>query len=59
MRYYFIDSEIYFQGKKEPPRKVELFAVDFEKDGTVTGYDENGNQYTLEAKEVFTEDEQS
>lgn len=50
--YYFIDDEIYFQGVKQPPRKVELFNViiDMERK-KFTGYDKSGDWYVLNIDE--------
>ena len=53
-RYYFIDKEIYFQGKKMPDRKVELFNVAF-NGNIVTGFDEDGNDYTIDKSELIKE----
>ena len=47
-RFYFIDNNIYFQNKKMPPRKVELFSVKINmNDDFYTGYDKDGNFYKL------------
>lgn len=45
-KYYFIDKEIYYQNEKLPDRKVELFNLNFDSPN-VTGYDEDGNEYTI------------
>ena len=57
MRYFFIEDEIYYEGKKQPPRKTELFDVSIAYD-KVFGYDENGNCYTLNKEQVVTESEE-
>lgn len=45
---YFIDEEIYYQGKKQPPRKVDLPIVIPNADGeTALCYDKDGADYTL------------
>lgn len=45
---YFIDNNIWFQGKRQPPRKVLLEFVIPNKDGlTATCYDTDGDQYQL------------
>lgn len=54
VRYYFIDKAIYFQGKKLPDRKVELFGVTISDKG-ITGYDVDGNFYTLTKEELIKE----
>lgn len=54
-RYFFIDKEIYFQNKKMPDRKVELFNV--ENDGAdVYANDIDGNWYHLETKDLIIEE---
>lgn len=46
--YYFIDDDIYFQNKKIPPRKTELFHINIDMESKVyTGYDKDGNFYRL------------
>lgn len=56
MQYYFIDKDIYFQNKKQPPRKVELFNVikDESKD-EFSGYDIDGNFYELSLNRLIEE----
>lgn len=45
---YFIDNNIWFQGVRQPPRKVLLEIVIPNKDGlTATCYDTDGDQYQL------------
>jgi len=51
-RAYFIDSEIYFQGEKQPPTKVECFDLSIAAD-VATFYDEYGNGYNLPANRIF------
>ena len=58
--YYFIDDDIYFQNKKLPPRKVELFNVNINmNDKIYTGYDKDGNFYKLcfDEHELLIEEE--
>lgn len=56
MKYFFINKEIYFQNKKMPDRKEQLFNVQI--DGNeVTGYDDLGNEYTINISELITEEE--
>lgn len=51
--YYFINNEIYFQNKKMPPKKVELFHLDIDVENKkYTGYDKDGNFYKLNANEI-------
>ena len=62
MKYYFIDKEIYFQNKKMPDRKVELFDVELHKDfitndETATGYDEDGNFYEIPKNDLIIEED--
>ena len=61
MRYYFIDKEIYYQNKKMPDRKVELFNVEIVKDYIsnqefVQAYDEDANLYKIRKDELIIED---
>ena len=45
---YFIDNNIWFQGKRQPPRKVLLEIIIPNKDGlTATCYDTDGDEYCL------------
>ena len=55
MKYYFIDKEIYYQNKKMPERKVELFNVEI-SEHQATGYDGNGNLYEINKNELIVED---
>lgn len=55
MKCYFIDKEIYFQNKKMPDRKVELFNVKI-NGCYVTGYDKDGNLYHINKSELIIED---
>ena len=53
---YFIDDNIWYQGKRQPPRKVELVAVFPNNDNlTATCYDSDGDEYTLKLDEIFSE----
>lgn len=49
---YFVDTEIYFQGKLQPPRRVPLYEVKT-SNGKVYCKDKQDNQYTLNQEEVF------
>lgn len=54
MAKYFIDSEIYWQGKRQPPRKVILPIVEENDDKkTALCYDEDWNAYILDLSEIF------
>ena len=53
-KYYFIDKSIYFQGEKQPDRKVELFNVTIYKD-FVLANDKDGNEYNLDMSELIIE----
>lgn len=53
-RYFFIDKQIYYQGKKLPDRKVELFNVSFDS-VNVTGYDKDGDEYTIPINDLIIE----
>ena len=51
---YFIDKEIYYQGKKQPPRKVCLPVVIPDPNGrTALCFDNDGDEYTLPLTEIF------
>ena len=52
VEYYFMDDEIYYQGKKQPPRKVKCFYLS-ESDGIVKFYDSEGDSYTMPKERVF------
>lgn len=58
MSKYFIDREIYFQGKKQPPRKVILHNIynNFSPK-SVIAYDELDNEYVLDANEIFDDND--
>lgn len=50
---YFIDSNIWYQGKLQPPRKVELPIVIPDPNGrTALCYDNDGDYYTLPLTEI-------
>lgn len=53
-RYYFIDKQIYYQGKRMPERKVELFNLSFDS-YDVTGYDKDGDEYTIPIGDLIKE----
>ena len=51
---YFIDDNIWYQGKRQPPRKVELPTVIPDPNGiTALCYDKDGDDYTLPLSEIF------
>lgn len=49
---YFIDTEIYSQGMKQPPRRVPVYDLEI-SGGKTHCNDRFGNQYTLNAGEIF------
>lgn len=52
--YYFIDDEIYYQNKKQPPREVELPIVRFNSNGRdAICYDNDGDVYILPIKLIL------
>ena len=58
MAKYFMNDEVYFQGKKLPPQKTILPIVEESKDGITTlAYDEYGNSYKLKLIEIFEDEE--
>lgn len=54
MKYYFIDKEIYYQGKKVPDRKIELFNIRYSGE-KVLATDEMGNDYEIDRNELIIE----
>ena len=54
MNYYFIDKEIYFQGVKQPPRKIQCFNIRY-KGNMATFRDEDGNDYVVADYEILPE----
>ena len=56
MSKYFIDDNIYFQGKKQAPRKVKLISVTEIDNEKAICYDENGDSYTLELSKIYEEE---
>lgn len=56
MRTYFIDNEIYYQNKKQPSRKVEVFDMTLYK-GVAYCRDEDGNAYKLEPNRIIYEED--
>lgn len=57
MSKYFIDTEIYYQNKRLPPRKVKLPIVINNSDNkTALCYDDDGNEYFLNRDEIFEDD---
>ena len=57
IRYYFIDKERYFAGKKFPPTKVELFCVEETNKG-YTGYDKDGADYLIDKEDIIIESDE-
>ena len=56
MTKYFIDNEIYFQGKRQEPRKVLLTSVEVIGNKAIC-YDEDGDVYTLEPTQILDDNE--
>lgn len=53
---YFIDDNIWYQGKRQPPRKVELPTVIPDPNGrTALCYDRDGDYYTLNLSDIKEE----
>ena len=54
---YFIDDNVWYQGKRQPPRKVELVQVWENEDGkTACCYDKDGDSYTLNLCDILDDD---
>ena len=53
-KYYFIDDQIWFQGEKQPPRKVYCYSIEFKGDVAIF-YDEDGNSYHLPKERILEE----
>lgn len=49
---YFIDNQIYFQGKQQPPRRVPVYDLKLAQ-GKAYFHDREGNHYTLAENEIF------
>ena len=57
---YFVDNNIWFQGVRQPPRKVELELVFPQKNGkTAACYDKDGDEYILLLSDIFDADDAS
>ncbi len=56
MSKYFIDTQIYFQGKKMPPRKVPV-KIDKENEKEVHCYDEDGNFYSIPKEKIHDDND--
>lgn len=58
MSKYFIDRNIWFQNKKQPPRKILLHNIynNFNPQ-SVIAYDELDNEYVLEITEIFDDND--
>ena len=51
---YFIDDDIWFKGKKQPPRKVYCHELEMHG-GKAKFYDEDGNGYSLPDDRIMWE----
>ena len=49
---YFVDTDIYFQGKRQPPRRIPVYDAKV-SNGKVFCRDALDNHYTLNENEVF------
>lgn len=55
---YFIDTNIWYHGERQEPRKIELVKVIPDPNGiTALCYDKDGDDYTLELSEIFEDAE--
>lgn len=54
--FYYVDKEVYFQGEKQPDRKVKLSTIIDNDDGAASCYDESGDYYTLNVNDIICED---
>lgn len=54
--FYYMDKEVYFQGEKQPDRKVKLSTIIDNDDGTASCYDESGDYYILNVNDIICED---
>lgn len=52
MNYYFIDREIYYQNKKQEPRKIQCFNLKI-KGNIATFIDEDGNDYIVSSCDIL------
>lgn len=57
MAKYFTDTEIYFQGKKQKPKKVVLTSVEIIDNNKAICYDEDGDVYTLDVNQILDDNE--
>lgn len=58
MAKYFIDREIYWQGKRQPPRKIILKEIIPRLNGhSAICYDEYDNDYDIELTEIFDDND--
>ena len=56
---YFIDDNIWYQGKKQPSRKVEIVTMYKEPNGkTAVCYDKDGDEYRLNLNEIFDSEQE-
>lgn len=49
---YFIDTQIYFQGKQQPPRRVPVYDLKLAQ-GKAYFHDRDGDHYVLSEDEIF------
>ena len=57
MAKYFIDKEIYWQGKKQVPRKVIIHNITYCDDNkNVICYDDEGDCYILPITDIFDDE---
>lgn len=56
MSKYFIDTQIYFQGKRMPPRKVPI-KIDVEDEKEIHCYDEDGNFYSIPKEKIYDDND--
>lgn len=54
-KYYFIDDDIWYHGKKQSPRKVYCYYIRLNGDVAMF-YDEDGNSYHLPKERIFEEE---
>jgi DNA-binding transcriptional regulator YiaG len=58
MSKYFIDTEIYYQNKKQPPKKVIITTMYNEPNGhTALCYDEDGDEYSIELSDIYDDND--
>lgn len=60
---YFMETDIYFQGEKQPPRKTPLSAIsgnldDYSDDDDIQVLSVEGNWYTIKKKDLIPKQEE-